>query len=120
MNWRWIWAHAQAIWAWTAAVIAVLLAIYYGPKKLLETWDWYLDRFFDSKVRRVLNEARSKPLVWRDGKVVRYGMPVNVAELAKQSGLKESRVLSALARLRKKEEAIEHSPGEWKAPDKHN
>ena len=41
---------------WTVGVTTVLLAIYYGPRKVLETWDWYLERFTDSKVRGHLRE----------------------------------------------------------------
>jgi hypothetical protein len=46
-------------WQWLAAVIvAGAPAVYYGPKKALETWDWYVDRFRDRPVLRVLREVR--------------------------------------------------------------
>jgi hypothetical protein len=32
--------------------------VYYGPKKLLETWDWYVDRFRDRPILEVLREVR--------------------------------------------------------------
>jgi DNA-binding transcriptional ArsR family regulator len=46
-------------WQWLiAAVIAAIPAIYHAPKKALETWDWYLNRFRDRVVLDVLREVR--------------------------------------------------------------
>jgi hypothetical protein len=46
-------------WQWLAAAIAAgAPTVYFGPKKLLETWDWYLDRFRDRPILQVLREVR--------------------------------------------------------------
>ena len=46
-------------WQWLAAAIAASVpTVYYGPKKLLETWDWYVDRFRDRPILEVLREVR--------------------------------------------------------------
>ena len=39
---------------WTVATVGGLAALYYGPKKALETFEWYMDRFRDYKVRDFL------------------------------------------------------------------
>jgi hypothetical protein len=50
------WLHR---WQWLiAAVVAAIPTLYYGPRKLLETWDWYLNRFFDEAVMDVIRERR--------------------------------------------------------------
>jgi len=46
-------------WQWLVAAIAASVpTVYYGPKKLLETWDWYVDRFRDRRILEVLREVR--------------------------------------------------------------
>jgi len=46
-------------WLWLVAAIAASVpTVYYGPKKLLETWDWYVDRFRDRHILEVLREVR--------------------------------------------------------------
>ncbi len=46
-------------WQWLVAAIAASVpTVYYGPKKLLETWDWYVDRFRDRPILEVLREVR--------------------------------------------------------------
>ena len=51
------------------AAVAVLAAIYYGPRKMLETMDWYIDRFRDRPVLTVLkNRIFAQPLNQRPRK----------------------------------------------------
>jgi len=46
-------------WQWLiAAIVAAVPTLYYGPRKVLETWDWYLDRFRDRPILEVLREVR--------------------------------------------------------------
>jgi hypothetical protein len=53
-------------WQGTAVtVLAILGALYYGPRKLLETWDWYWDRYRDNDVfhliaRRKISRSSSR------------------------------------------------------------
>jgi len=35
--------------AWVGATAAILAALYYGPRKMLSTWEWYVCRFRDWK-----------------------------------------------------------------------
>lgn len=46
-------------WQWLVAAIAAgVPTVYYAPKKVLETWDWYVGRFRDRPVLDVLHEVR--------------------------------------------------------------
>jgi hypothetical protein len=46
-------------WRWLLPVIVTgASAVYFTPKKLVEAWDWYLDRFWDRPVLDVLREVR--------------------------------------------------------------
>jgi hypothetical protein len=36
------------------AVLAIFLSVYYGPKKIMETWRWYVFEFWDKCVFREL------------------------------------------------------------------
>ncbi len=42
----------------TAAIVGTLLALYYGPRQMFETWDWYLNRFRDEAILDVLRHVR--------------------------------------------------------------
>jgi hypothetical protein len=58
MRWPDIW---KLITSWKGiipSVIAVTAAIYYGPKKMLEVWDWYVDRFRDRPVLAILKHRQ--------------------------------------------------------------
>jgi len=41
-----------------AAIAAGAPTVYYAPKKVLETWDWYLDRFRDRPILDVMRDVR--------------------------------------------------------------
>ena len=46
-------------WQWLVAAIAAgAPTVFYGPKKALETWDWYVDRFRDRPILEVLREVK--------------------------------------------------------------
>lgn len=38
------------------AVTTIVLAVYYGLRKMLTTWDWYIERFTDSKACQFLKD----------------------------------------------------------------
>lgn len=42
----------------TATTVGSLLALYYGPRQMFETWDWYLNRFRDEPILDVLRHVR--------------------------------------------------------------
>lgn len=46
-------------WQWLVAAFAAgVPTVYYGPKKVVETWEWYVDRFRDRPILEVLREVR--------------------------------------------------------------
>jgi hypothetical protein len=54
---RFLHALRELLQTWQGAalsILAILGTIYYGPRKMLETYDWYMDRFWDYKVRDFL------------------------------------------------------------------
>jgi hypothetical protein len=58
VNWRTLVDFLHR-WQWLLAAIAAgVPTIYYAPKKVLETRDWYLDRFRDRSILEVLHEVR--------------------------------------------------------------
>lgn len=46
------------ILGWGGVAIGLAAAAYYGPRKMLETWDWYMYRFRDKAVLAVIDERR--------------------------------------------------------------
>src|SRR5437016_1029075 len=85
------------------AVFAALCTIYYGPRKMLETWDWYLERFYDSKVREFLHSQVTAEFVTAHGPR-RWGIPKSIPEISLGTGMSEKRVRACLKRLRKKKQ----------------
>lgn len=85
-----------------AGGLAVISAsIYYGPKKVLETWDWYLHRFRDSAVFEVLDQRipSTHPInAISSGKCF---FPCSVKEIAAKLSRTEESVLKSLRRLKK-------------------
>ena len=112
-----LWPYARNWWGLTVAAATLLAAAYYGPKKMLETWDWYLYRWWDSKVLKVLNDKRPQP-GWNSlGRKCAAGKPVSMSEIANATGFSEKRISACLIRLHKKGEAQQQEDGEWKAVD---
>lgn len=114
-TWPELWSYIRNV----GAVAAVGLAIYYGPRKMLETWDWYLDRFLDAKVRHALNQNRAPMKEVSAGRFVRIGLGVDLADLATQCGISEKRARARLRRLERRGEAIDCRNDGWRAPDKY-
>jgi len=46
---------------WGGLAAAGIATLYYGPRKLMETWDWYMFRFRDRAVLDVIDEKRWTP-----------------------------------------------------------
>ena len=45
----------------TAVVIGSASVLYYGPRKFLEAWDWYVDRFFDEPILQLMRDRKLVP-----------------------------------------------------------
>lgn len=97
------------------AVAGLGFAGYYGGKKLLDTWDWYVDRFYDDKVvdllasRRFLYGPGMGPLT-----EPKIELPYEIYEIAERLGRTESHVLHSLERLRRKGK-VEPFRNGWRA-----
>lgn len=112
-------ALGHLIVSWPGATVAALAAAYYGPKKMLETWDWYVYRFVDSNVFEIIDEPiASRPGIRTGiGKIDvpyflnSFGKPNQLghqpAAIAETLGRKESSVIKSLYRLRKCKKAVQ-------------
>jgi hypothetical protein len=98
----------------TLASVSFLATLYYGPRKMLETWDWYLDRLFHSKVRHFLHGKVTTIFKTAQGDTV-YGELKTVDEIAKGTNLPEQRVRKSLVALQRKKEVVEED-GKWRTP----
>jgi hypothetical protein len=92
---------------WGGLLVAVAAAIYYGPRKMLETWSWYMYRFRDRAVHDVIDESRwaNKITSTRIGveNVLTgqpYRLPWRADEIADQLGRKRGSVVGSLKRLK--------------------
>ena len=95
--------------------LGFLAAIYYGPRKMLKTRDWYENKLFHSKVRRFLHGSVTKVFHTQQGNIV-YGLPQTVQEIAKGTKLSEARVRKSLVVLKGNKEAIEEGGDTWRTP----
>jgi hypothetical protein len=111
-GWRGLWPYAQTWWGWTVAVVTILAAIYQGPKAVWETYEWYMDRFFDCKVREFLESNVNKGVA-RGGQQQVWGIPKSATEIAIATKMSEKRVLGCLRRLKKKK-AVSPDGDRWK------
>jgi hypothetical protein len=99
-----------------ATLLTVIAALYYGPKKLLETWDWYLDLFRDAKIMnaiRVPKPYRSNAALSNFGPQPAKESGYEVLELMDNTGCSENRVRKALVRLEKRGKVHRMHDGKW-------
>jgi hypothetical protein len=109
------WPFARTAWGWTVATVGGLAAIYYGPKKMLETYDWYMDRFFDYKVREQLeNGVTLASYGTSAGGRIQSATPMSVEDIAKAVGYSEKRVRNCLKRLSRNKEVMRVGGDVWK------
>jgi len=86
MKWREFWSFVTSTWGIAAAVVTAGLAIYYAPKKVLETYDWYMDRIYDSKVRVYLGTQMTGGIRVFGGRT-RVGPGANLEEIRDAKGV---------------------------------
>lgn len=90
---------------WQGIVLGILAfvgAIYYGPRKMLETWDWYWERFRDADVIVILYQRKiSGPIRsnYPQLEAAASETPYSIPELARILGRKESSVCRSAKRL---------------------
>src|ERR1017187_2161687 len=117
IGWRYLWPYVTNWWGWTVAIVTFASAPFLKFKNVVENWEFFLDRCFDSKVRNVLEANRKEPMTSAHGRFIRWGQTLSVAELASATKFSERRVNACLNRLSKKKQAIRQDDGRWKAPD---
>ena len=65
MNWKSVVEflhHWQWLVGWlVGGIIAAAPVIYYGPRKALETWDWYVHRFRDEPILQLMRDCKLVP-----------------------------------------------------------
>jgi hypothetical protein len=111
-RWRNLWPYAQTWSGWIVAGISFFIAVYHGPKKLWETYEWYMERLFDSRVKEFL-ESHVRKDIGRGGQQLVWGTPKSVPEIAKATEMSEKRTLNCLRRLEKKK-AVSREGNNWK------
>ena len=110
------WPFARTVWGWTVASATGLFALYYGPKKMLETWDWYMDRFVDYKVADYLNsEIQISSRVVSESYRIQTAKPHSITEIAAATHYSQKRVQNCLRRLEKKQAVTRNDKGQWRA-----
>jgi hypothetical protein len=116
LNLGYWWPFARTAWGWTVASASGVAALYYGPKKMWETFDWYMDRLFDHKVQDYLEKNVEITNIFRpNGGRDQISNPKSVSEIAEAVGYSEKRVLRCLKRLRRKDVVIRHGVDKWRA-----
>lgn len=110
------WPFAQTAWGWTVATVGGVAALYYGPKKMFETWDWYMDRFRDHKVMEYLEaQITRNNYSTASGGRQQQALPKTVSEIMDATGRSEKSVRSSLRRLKRKKAVTSHQADLWKA-----
>jgi hypothetical protein len=109
------WPFARTAWGWTVASVSGLAAIWYGPRKVLETFDWYMDRAFDHKVKEYLQTAiRLGTYTPAGGGVMQSALPRSIGDITSATGFSEKRVRSCLRRLAKSNSVMSLGNDMWK------
>jgi hypothetical protein len=104
MRWVDIWRFIRSWEGIVPSAIAVVAAIYYGPKKMLEVWDWYVDRFVDRDVLLIIKGRKIVPTTFASERfaIMRTEMreaPYTAAEIATELRRNEKSVSKSLRRL---------------------
>jgi hypothetical protein len=102
MRWADIWRFVRSWQGVVPSIIAVAAAIYYGPKKMLEVWDWYVDRFRDRDVLLIVKHRPFIQTTTTSGPITTTGTmerPYTVSDIASELNRSESSISKSLRRL---------------------
>ncbi len=104
---------------WSGLAFGIAATLFYGPKKLIETWDWYLDRFYDSSVFGIVKTPKLQSAVRQPSFSPRSPLEVehtlsayHASEIAKRLQRNEKRVARSLERLERRGK-IKGDPFGW-------
>jgi predicted Rossmann fold nucleotide-binding protein DprA/Smf involved in DNA uptake len=95
------------VWPWAGWMIALLGAIYYSPRKVIEQWNWYLARYRDEQVLDITKQRETRT----SGGLVRT-IPYEVVAIATQLRRSEASIHRSLMRL-KRQGKVKHEDGGW-------
>jgi|ERR1039458_4500318 hypothetical protein len=104
--WRLLHPALRFVIGWGGLAAAVVAALYRGPRKMFETWDWYVYRFHDKAVFEAVDSGKwSAPLLMRVGgrdEVVGQPsrIPLTTQEISVKLGRGDSSVSRSLERLK--------------------
>jgi hypothetical protein len=99
MSWPTIVTFLQR-WQWLlAAIVAGIPTLYYGPRKVLQAWDWYLNRWFDEPVMEIIRERRFYHAADKPPREE----PYSVGELAKSLERRQQSIGKSIKRLRRQD-----------------
>jgi hypothetical protein len=108
------WPFARTAWGWIVASATILAGFYYFPKKMLETFDWYMNRFRDYKVRDFLESLVIISPLANEQAHTRAEVK-SVQQIASATRLSEKRVKGCLRRLREKRIVKTSGQDGWRA-----
>ena len=111
-HWRDLWPYAHNITGVIVAVATFLAAIYHGPRGVFETWDWYLHRFRDYKVKDYLETCISEYAVTLQG-AARWYLPRTIPQISVATKINPRWLPKSLERLRKRGDVVK-TPDGWK------
>ena len=78
---------------------------------MFETYDWYMDRLFDYKVKDFLAKNVTPPRQGSHGQTLVYAIIKYVPEIASATKMSERRVRGCIRRLKKKDLIVEDGEG---------
>jgi hypothetical protein len=113
MRWERFWPYAHTWWGWSVAILSALAFLYYSPRKVLETLDWYWDRFVDYRIREFLHTCVRPPQLTGLGERRAAALPKTVTEIAVATHLSEKKALRPLQRLSRKCHVVQEGE-RWK------
>jgi hypothetical protein len=115
MRWSTIWAWLRTWEGAVPAAVAVSAAVYYGPRKMLETWRWYWEQY-DEAVLRIIEKRKiipGSPYVRLAPSALPTETPYSSKEIADTLKRGESWVIGSLKRLEKRRKAEPYLGG-WR------
>jgi|ERR1017187_9204296 hypothetical protein len=99
--WHNLWPFAKTWEGYLAATVTTVLAVFYGNKKMIETYEWYMYRYYDRKVEDCLRASVSSELLTQHGPR-RWTIPKSLGDISRDTGFSNRRVSACLKRLLRK------------------
>jgi hypothetical protein len=114
LTWRQLWEFTKTWQGASVTALAVLASIYYGPKKVLETFDWYMDRFRDYKVREFLRSNMIPRRLTAHGEMSAHAIARSIIDISAGTKMSAKSVVGSLKRLRRRHHVTPDGEN-WKA-----